>query len=222
MPTDQRVTIIRNNVFSKGANSSTGTRARPNVLVGHFPTSGAGSDDHYEIYGNFFWQNPVEALFQGEGNVALYANVMVNSTGAGINIQPHHDVPKTVRIFGNTVIARSSGIHVRGGDPQRVQRAQGNAVFSDLPLSVNDQHGNVVASYEAAASFLNDPFGPLGQFDPFPRDDALIGTAINPSGLSLYGNWDRDFNGLARDWSRRGAYSGQGTNPGWNPSLSTR
>ncbi len=72
MPTTPQKTIIRNNVFSKSANSSTGGLARPNLLVGHFPTSGPGVDDQYEIYGNFFWQNPTEALFQGEGNVAFY------------------------------------------------------------------------------------------------------------------------------------------------------
>ena len=35
-------TIIRNNVFSKAKNSSTGESARPNVLVGGFPTDGNG------------------------------------------------------------------------------------------------------------------------------------------------------------------------------------
>jgi len=45
-----------------------GSRA-PNVLVGHWPLSGPGQNDRYELYGNFFFQNDthVEALFQGEG-----------------------------------------------------------------------------------------------------------------------------------------------------------
>ena len=73
--------VIRRNVFSKSSNSSTGSLARPNLLVGHSPLSGTGVDDRYEIYGNFFFQNPTEALFQGEGNVALYDNLFVNASG---------------------------------------------------------------------------------------------------------------------------------------------
>ena len=42
IPTGRSKTIIRHNVFSKSANSSTGRRARPNLLVGHFPRSGPG------------------------------------------------------------------------------------------------------------------------------------------------------------------------------------
>ena len=75
--------------------------ARPSLLVGHFPLTGAGRNDVYEIYGNFFWQNPTEALFQGEGNIALYDNVFVNDFGDAVNIQPQLDVPWMIRIFDN-------------------------------------------------------------------------------------------------------------------------
>ena len=51
---------------------STGGSARPNLLVGGFPPTGWGANDSYEIYGNFFYNNPVEALFQGTGNIKLY------------------------------------------------------------------------------------------------------------------------------------------------------
>ena len=64
MPTGPSKTIIRHNVFSK-ADNSIGSSPRPNLLVGHFPLSGPGVDDVYEIYGNFFYQNPTEALFSG-------------------------------------------------------------------------------------------------------------------------------------------------------------
>jgi len=59
-------TILRYNVFCKDQNASTGGNARPNLLVGGFPLSGWGANDYYEIYGNFFYQNPTEALFQGD------------------------------------------------------------------------------------------------------------------------------------------------------------
>ncbi len=72
-------TIIRHNVFTKDETSSTGGNARPNLLVGGFATSGFGSQDYYEIYGNFFYNNPVEALFQGTGNIMLYQNIFSQS-----------------------------------------------------------------------------------------------------------------------------------------------
>ncbi len=77
MPRKPSITIIRHNVFAK-PNAGLANSARPNVLVGHFPRTGPGVEDTYAIYGNFFYQNRHEALFQGEGNVALYANVFVN------------------------------------------------------------------------------------------------------------------------------------------------
>ena len=89
-------TIIRHNVFCKqknGHGKSAGNR--PNVLVGHFPLTGKGKDDEYIIYNNFFFENCMsESLFQGEGNIAFYNNVLFNSEGsAGIRIQKQHDKP---------------------------------------------------------------------------------------------------------------------------------
>ena len=75
------------------------------MLVGHFPREGRGAEDNYAVYGNFFYQNRHEALFQGEGNVALYANVFVNEHGDGVRIQPHNDVPRRIVIAFNTVLA---------------------------------------------------------------------------------------------------------------------
>jgi hypothetical protein len=50
MPQRRAITIIRHNVFSKANGSAAGEAARPNVLVGHWPLAGAGSDDIYAIY----------------------------------------------------------------------------------------------------------------------------------------------------------------------------
>ncbi|MDD1626345.1 MAG: hypothetical protein LUQ26_02555, partial [Methylococcaceae bacterium] len=101
-------TIIRNNVFSKGKNSSAGESARPNVLVGGFPLMGVGKNDYYEVYGNFFYNNPVEALFQGTGNVMLYSNIFVNHANPAdfrtVYIAPHNGVsPQNVQVFHNTL-----------------------------------------------------------------------------------------------------------------------
>jgi hypothetical protein len=222
MPTTPQKTIIRNNVFSKSANSSTGGLARPNLLVGHFPTSGPGVDDQYEIYGNFFWQNPTEALFQGEGNVAFYGNVLVNDSGSAVNIQPHLDVPRYVRVFGNTVVASGSGIRVTGGSTASTQRVFGNAVFAASPISLGGpatQSDNTTDSYANAVSYLVAPRGALGTVDLYPRAGMLAGTAWNAAELSGFSDAAVDFNGGARIYTRRGAYSGEGSNPGWRLAL---
>jgi len=65
-------TIIRHNIFSKAQGSSTGSSVRPNLLIGHWSLSGDGAGDVYQICGNLSYQNPVEALFQGQGNIAFH------------------------------------------------------------------------------------------------------------------------------------------------------
>jgi hypothetical protein len=77
IPTSPTSTIIRNNVFIKNDQPSP-DGSRPNLLVGGFPSSGPGSSNLYEIYGNFFYHNPREALFQGSGRISFHDNVLVD------------------------------------------------------------------------------------------------------------------------------------------------
>ncbi len=221
MPLEDRKTIIRHNVFSKASQPSPPEEgARPNLLVGHFPLSGPGSDDVYEIYGNFFYENTLEALFQGEGNIALYDNVFVNSSGSAINIQPHNDVPRNINVFHNTVIATGSGIKVSGVNTNFVQRVAGNAVFASTPVSVNaqvEQWDNVTAAYASASDYLVNPDGDpnLGELNLFPLEDVLLGDAIDMTAFQGFSDWDFDFNGDSRTGIFRGAYAGEIINNGW-------
>jgi hypothetical protein len=219
LPTGSSRTIIRHNVFSKRNNGSTGDLARPNVLVGHFPLSGTGSSDRYEVYGNFFYENPTEALFQGEGNIALHDNLFVNSTGSAVNIQPHNDAPRTVDVYHNTVIAIANGIRVTGGAAGFTQRIIGNAAFAATPVSGPNQLQNVTGTYAAAANELNAPFAALGSLDLFPKSGRLSGATIDLSTLAQYTDGTRDFNGRTRAGTFRGAYEGSGTNDGWRLAL---
>lgn len=219
IPTGKTSTIIRNNVFTKGSNSSTGSLARPNLLVGDVPPTGPGSTNGYEIYGNFFYQNQTEALFQGEGNVAFYGNLLVNDSGSAVNIQRHNGSVRTIRVFGNTVVASGTGISVTGGDTAYTQKVISNAVFAATPITAATQLANVSDSYARAVNYLNNPTGALGQLDLFPKPGALRGTAPDTTGLDAYTDWNLDFNARPRDWTIRGAYSGEGTNPGWLPRI---
>ena len=219
----ESTTIIRHNVFSKANGGSTGGAARPNLLVGHWPLTGDGVDDDYLIYGNFFYQNPTEALFQGEGNVIFYSNLLVNDSGPAVRIQPHNDEPRRIRLFQNTVVASTTGLSVIGGLGGFTREVTGNAVFAATPLAGGEQTDNVTDDYAAAGDYLVNPDGAISgasdRLDLFPLVGALFGPVIDLSGLSTYEDWNRDFNSRSRPGSFRGAYAGEGVNPGWMLSL---
>jgi hypothetical protein len=215
-------TIIRHNVFSKETGAATGTNARPNVLVGHWPLSGAGSTDTYQVYGNLFYQNPTESLFQGEGNIALHDNLFVNRVfSRAIRIQKHNNLPRRIDIFNNTVVASGEGIVIYNGDPAYSQRVRNNVVFAATPLVGGQQSGNLTGAYSAAAQYLNNPGGSLtaGTLDLFPIPGKVTGTTADLTYLSGFVDWDKDFNGIPRILTYRGAYSDDGVNPGWQPAL---
>jgi len=168
-------TVIRRNLFAKaGPLPVPGEKPatlRPNVLVGHFPVGGPGGEDRYLIHGNLFWQNPGEALLQGEGNLAVYNNVFVNRLGPAVRIQPHNDIPRQVEVFHNTVLARGEGIALRQreGAPEFVQRVTRNLVFAARPLLGGEQHDNVTGGPDEAGRYLASPQAELPGLDVAPR-----------------------------------------------------
>lgn len=228
MPTGKTATVIRNNVFAKSASSSTGANARPNLLVGDCPPSGPGSTNGVVIYGNFFHRNPTESLFQGEGNIAFYSNVMV-ADDAAIRVQTHNGSVRDVRIFNNTVLSsgNSSAISVSGGVAGTTQKVLGNAVFSaGTPISVGGAGAtvsqNVSETLANAAAYVVNPTGGLGSLDLFPKTGSALKQGASPlvtTGLEGFTDWNLDFNRIARDMAYRGAYGGEGTNPGWRLAL---
>ena len=213
-------TIIRHNVFSKET-GGTG----PNLLVGHWPLSGPGSTDIYQIYGNLFYQNssPNESLFQGEGNIAFHDNLLVNRFYEGVRIQPHNGTVRRIEVFNNTVIAAGNGIRISGGDTAYTQRVVGNAVFAGTPLTGGQQSNNFPGTYAQASTYLNNPTAALGAgLDLYPKTGQLQGTAIDYTPFTGFVDYDRDFNSRSRVPTYRGAYSGDGVNPGWTPALAIK
>jgi hypothetical protein len=154
------------------------------------------------IHGNLFWQNPSEALFQGEGNLAIYNNVFVNSQGHAIHIQPHNDLPRQVDIFHNTVLASGQGIRIlrrEGTPPTWPQRVMRNLVFARQPIAGGVAIANLSGGFDAAARFLKHPYADLGQLDVAPRM-ALPGDTTSASlDLSAYPGSAMDIDGRARD-----------------------
>lgn len=222
MPVSPSRTIIRNNVFSKKNNSSGGGLARPNLLLGTFPQSGPGRDDIYEVYGNFLYSNPSgEPLMQAEGNLAIYNNLFVNPVGEALWIQPHHGTPNEVRVFNNTVVARDLGIRISGGSSEHQQTVVANAAFAATPIQGGQASGNTTGSYASASNQLGQPFAnPGAGLDLYPLQGKLKGPSVDTSSYAgQYSNWDRDFNGALHDGTFKGAYAGQGANPGWQPGI---
>lgn len=218
LPGGRTVTIIRDNVFSKAANGSTGPQARPNVLIGDVPPSGRGSANGYEIYRNYFFQNPAEALVQAEGNVAFYANLLVNDAGGAVNVQPHHGRVRDVLMLGNTIVASGHGISIRGGDPRYTQRVVGNAVFAAVPIAGGTALANVVGSPTEAARYLVAPSSAATQREFRPQLRALNGAAPDVRDYAGLADRDRDFDGRPRDWTIRGAL-GSEARGAWLPKV---
>ncbi len=223
MPQRDQVTIVRHNVFSKADHNSKGIVARPNVLVGHWPLTGPGQNDQYLIYGNFFYQNAHESLFQGEGNLAIYNNLFVNHQGSGIRIQPHNDIPRKTSIFFNTILASGTGIHLMRGKstPSFPQKISGNAVFAGKPLSGSATGAagkdNFIQGFETVRIYLSQPLLPPGKMDLRPLPHKMHQMKIDSSQLHAYPEWNRDFDG--REGNHRfGAYV-YGKALGWLPRL---
>lgn len=222
MPPGPARTIIRHNVFSKANGAAGGNFARPNLLVGHFPRSGPGADDEYAIYGNFFYQNPTEALFQGEGNVAFYGNVLVNTAGSAVAIQPHNDRPKRVRVFHNTIVARDSGVHFQGADDAFVQRVARNTIFAAQPLAGRDDGGNLVGSQESAARYLVAPSGAPGAGLDLSWRPGVGGVAGPALAIDDLPDSRLDFESRPRGDGDVGAYAPGAPRPGWALQLARK
>ncbi len=225
MPQEDRKTIIRHNVFSKAKQHSPPTEGpRCNLLVGHFPLTGPGSNDVYEIYGNFFHENTTETLFQGEGNIAFYNNLLINSSGNAIRIVPHNDVPRNILVAHNTVVATGRGIQIQGADAKSSQLIVGNAVFAGSPVSGNSQvvqRDNVTAAPASARDYLVNPEGDVrqGKLSLFPRADALQGASTDLDKFKAFSDWGLDFNGNPNSGTFRGAYAGGKKNSGWTLAI---
>ncbi len=146
MPVGASETVIRDNVFLKSLPAREAAMPRPSVLVGHWPLSGPGSHDRYLVERNVFHGNPVESLFQGEGNITLRDNTFIAPDGDAIRIQPHNDVPREVLVEGNVIRARGAGIVLVAGEGAGAHRqmVRHNAVVAAQPVSAGFEAGNAL------------------------------------------------------------------------------
>lgn len=158
MPTGPSTTIIRNNVFIKNDQASP-DGDRPNVLVGGFPETGAGSEDRYEIYGNVFAHNPRESLLQASGRVSIHDNVFVDAPSTRAIILRNHDLPlRQARVYNNTIYGAAEGIVFGNAAPQG-DAVMGNLLFAVTPIkgTIVNQKDNLTDTVANAAMYVNAP-----------------------------------------------------------------
>ncbi|MCC7549081.1 MAG: right-handed parallel beta-helix repeat-containing protein [Burkholderiales bacterium] len=206
MPEGRRLILVRQNVFSKRTGSAVGSQARPNVLVGHFPRSGAGAEDMHVIERNVFYENRAEALLQAEGNVALYNNVFVNSSGPAVVIAPHNARPRRLAVFNNTILATGAGLSISGIESGFSPAVIGNAVFAQGANRGWHRAGNLSLAWEDAGRYLRAPYLlppalDLSPLRPLPMNDGVL-----PMALTGLPGAKLDLAGERRDGRLHGAY----------------
>ena len=152
MPEAAQITIIRNNVFKKGDRPSP-DGDRPNLLVGGFPDTGAGSNDLYQIYSNLLIENPREALFQGSGRISFHDNVLIGGAPAAAVFRDH-DLPlKFARVYDNKIYSPYIGIKFDSLAPQGISVFD-NVIVAETPLAglIRSERGNLVSEAAGAAN----------------------------------------------------------------------
>jgi hypothetical protein len=191
------------------------------VLLGHSPLAGHGSNDRYLVYGNFFYQNQHESLFQGEGNIALYNNLFVNHSGDAVRIRPHNDTVREISVFYNTVVAAGAGITLarKEDDPPYQQWIEANAIFARAPFGGAASHGNLVGNYAEAAEYLAKPYAPLGELNLLPNGGAIFPRAGDHSPFRTFPEAELDFEGDLHGTTEWGAYAPHKKQPRWLPTL---
>jgi hypothetical protein len=182
--------------------------ARPNLLLGHWPLEGPGQDDRYVVYGNVFFQNPTERLFQAEGNVVAYNNLFVNLFGEAVSFQAHNDQPRRIWFVHNTVLGLGPALRLSGADERFEQLLDGNAIFAELPETSTLPGENRVLSLDRAEEVLRNPFAAIpDSLDLAPVDGTLdrasAGARLPPDLPAT----EQDFHGQVRGTPVHGALS---------------
>jgi hypothetical protein len=223
MPLDPTSTIIRNNVFIKNDQPSP-DGDRPNVLVGAFPENGPGSFNMYEIYGNLFVHNPREALFQGSGQLSLHDNIFMDGCPRypAVMLAKHNFPLQAALVYNNTVYTSGQGIRFES-PALKYDAVAGNLVFAARnPISgpIKLLWENLTGSVESAGNFVLVP-----SFDPrkanfYPLPGKCQGDPIDLTIFQPGADYTLDFNGRSKIQAKgavvfRGAYAGEGQNPGW-------
>lgn len=178
MPPDPSPTIIRYNIFTKPSQTDQQT-PRPNVLIGGLPDSGPGADDRYHVYGNVFYHNDTDSLFQGTGRISLHDSLFVDCKFPAITIKNHEGKPpKSIRIYHNSFLAVPQALRMSGLTEGGEQLMTANIIAhwaGPAKLTV-DKEGNAIIDANAAGKVFACADLALGKCDlqPLSRIDVIL------------------------------------------------
>ena len=221
MPIVPTTTVIRHNVFIKNDQPSP-DGDRPNLLVSSFPATGPGALNMYQIYGNLFLHNHREALFQGSGRVSLHDNLFVDGPYSypAVVLRKQNQPLQIAYVYNNTIYTSGRGIYF--GTRATIDDAiVGNLIFALTPITgaIMRQSHNLLDSLENAAKYVRAPSFDLDVMDFYPLAGKCTGPSIDLSLFDTDEDSKLDFNGISRIGPKgslfRGAYAGDGINPGW-------
>ena len=124
-------------------------------------------------------------------------------------------------VYNNTVYSANKGISF--DTAATIEDAvTGNLVFAANPISghIANLSNNTVDVFSNAATYVNAPSFSVGAMDFYPLAGRAQGPAVDLSAFGSETDSARDFNGVATNAPNqaivfRGAYAGEGTNPGW-------
>jgi hypothetical protein len=163
---------------------------------------------------------PREALFQGSGRVVLHDNILVDAQYTAIALRAAELPLKLAYVYNNTVYTSQQGVYI-GTRPTIDYTVVGNLIFAGTPLAGDAISGvsNLTGSLAMAANFVNAPSFTLGAMDFYPRVGMVLGPGINLTRFVSNADYTLDFNQASKNSLGsvvfRGAYAGQGLNPGW-------
>jgi hypothetical protein len=136
--------------------------------------------------------------------------------------------PREMNFFHNTILTNSTegGVGLYGANNNYQQYCYANAIFSNgtpiIGFKPANTVDNITDTYANADNYVNDPSITLSQLDLYPLTGKLQGTSTSDALFVQYTDYDIDFNADVYDASFRGAYSGEGVNPGWKLQLDIR
>jgi len=224
MPAGPTTTIIRNNVFIKNDQPSP-DGDRPNLLVSAFPAAGLGSLNMYDIYGNFFFHNHREALFQGSGRISLHDNIFVDGplSYPAVVLRSQNFPLRVANVYNNTIYTSGKGIYF-GTRAMSGDAVTGNVVFASIPISgsIVNQSDNVADSLANAHLYVKSPSFDLGSMDFSPLAGKCQGSPIDLSWFHSDREYAWDFEGRPKTEVKgavvfRGAYAAEAVDVDWKP-----
>lgn len=210
-------TILRHNVFIKDDTPSP-DGVRPNVFLGGPPPSGLGAETLVEVYGNLFVHNAMESLLQATGRVSIHDNIFVDASDVAVRLAPHDGFTLLrARVYDNTFYKAKRAV-VLGAQPSAGDIVTGNLVFADMAFDgpFAGLGTNLIDTAANASNYVNKPSVTLGDMDLYPLSGKVETSPIDPAALAADSDYACDFNGnLRKTFTHRGAYAGEGNNPGW-------